>query len=245
MRTRSGRRPRRSTRVRLAGLAAAIGLAVLTGTDDVDQADPVHASHPTVDTSTHEPAGTAPAPDTPQDAPQGPPQDAPPDAPQTVVLDAARPTRLTIPAIGVDAVGITDLGLRADRTIEVPPDAETVGWYRNSPTPGENGPALLAAHVDWQNRKGVFYDLRKLQPDDQVTVERADGSVASFTVRRVEQHPKDRFPTQAVYGHVERPELRLVTCGGQFDRAAGSYLDNIVVYAEMTGSRHRDEASGR
>lgn len=161
------------------------------------------------------------------------------------MLDASRPTRLTIPAIGVDVIGITDLGLRADRTIEVPPDAETVGWYRNSPTPGENGPALLAAHVDWQNRKGVFYDLRELRPDDQVTVERADGSVASFTVRRVEQHPKDRFPTQAVYGHVERPELRLVTCGGQFDRAAGSYLDNIVVYAEMTGSRHRDASSGR
>ncbi|MFE9751273.1 class F sortase [Saccharothrix saharensis] len=159
-------------------------------------------------------------------------------------LDASRPTRLTIPAIGVDTAGIAELGLRADHTVEVPADAETVGWYTHSPTPGENGPALLAAHVDWQGRRGVFHGLRELAPGDQVTVERADGSAASFTVHRVEQHPKDRFPTQAVYGHVERPELRLVTCGGHFDRDAGSYRDNIVVYARMSGSRHPDGPSG-
>jgi sortase (surface protein transpeptidase) len=213
---------------RLAGMVAALGLAVLTGTDDVHPADTGPAA------TAHQPAGLVftPAP--------GRPQNPPP----TVVLDASRPTRLTIPAIGVDAVGIIDLGLRADRTVEVPADAETVGWYTNSPTPGASGPALLAAHVDWQGRLGVFHDLRELKPGDHVTVERADGSAASFTVQRVEQHPKDRFPTQAVYGHVEGPELRLVTCGGQFDRKAGSYRDNIVVYAQMTGSRHRDGSSG-
>jgi sortase (surface protein transpeptidase) len=216
-------------------MAAALGLAVLTGTDNVHHADNSYPADTAPAASAHTPAGTisAPAPNTPH------------NPPPTVVLDASRPTRLTIPAIGVDAAGITDLGLRADRTMEVPSDAETVGWYTNSPTPGENGPALLAAHVDWQRRPGVFHDLRKLKPGDHVTVERADGSVASFTVQRVEQHPKDRFPTQAVYGHVEAPELRLVTCGGQFDRKAGSYRDNIVVYAEMTGNRHRDGSSGK
>lgn len=232
MRDRSHRHPRRSSKPRLAALAAALGLAVLAG---IDKSHPAGDAHP-VDTapaaSAHEPTGTVLAPSTPQ------------NPPPTVVLDAARPTRVIIPAIGVDATGIIDLGLRADRAIEVPADAETVGWYTNSPTPGERGPALLAAHVDWQGRLGVFHDLRKLTPGDQVTVERADGSAASFTVQRVEQHPKDRFPTQAVYGHVEGPELRLVTCGGQFDRRAGSYRDNIVVYARMTGSRHGYGGSG-
>ncbi|ONI89933.1 hypothetical protein ALI22I_13455 [Saccharothrix sp. ALI-22-I] len=230
MRDRSRRHPSRSSKPRLAGMAAALGLAVLTGIDNVHPADDVHPVDTALAASAHKPTGTVfpPAPSTPP----------------TVVLDAARPTRLTIPAIGVDAAGIIDLGLRADRAMEVPADAETVGWYTNSPTPGESGPALLAAHVDWQGRLGVFHDLRKVKPGDQVTVERADGSAASFTVQRVEQHPKDRFPTQAVYGHVEGPELRLVTCGGQFDRKAGSYRDNIVVYAQMTGSRHRDGSSG-
>ena len=50
---------------------------------------------------------------------------------------------------------------------------------------------------------------------------------------RVEQYPKDRFPTRAVYGDVAGPELRLITCGGELDRAARSYRDNIVVYARM------------
>ncbi|WP_447007330.1 class F sortase [Saccharothrix isguenensis] len=214
-------------------MAAALGLAVLTGVDNVHSADDVHPVDTAPAASAHEPAGSflTPAPSTPHN-------------PTVVALDASRPTRVTIPAIGVDTAGIIDLGLRADRAVEVPADAETVGWYTNSPTPGESGPALLAAHVDWQGRQGVFYDLRKVKPGDEVTVERADGSAASFAVQRVEQHPKDRFPTQAVYGHVEGPELRLVTCGGPFDRKAGSYRDNIVVYAQMTGSRHRDGSSG-
>lgn len=228
MRDRSHRHPRRSATPLLAGMAVALGLAVLPGADTVHPVDTVHPANAAPAESAHSPAGTiAPAPDPPQ------------SPPRPVALGASRSTRLIIPAIGVDASDITDLGLRADRTMEVPDDAGTVGWYSNSPTPGESGPALLAAHVDWKGRLGVFHDLSKLRPGDQATVERADGSVASFTVRRVEQHPKDRFPTQSVYGHVEAPELRLVTCGGQFDRKAGEYRDNIVVYAELTGSRHR------
>lgn len=220
-------RSRRSVKSRMVGMAAAVALAVLTYTDNDHPAATDHAVDTALAASAREPAGpdVAPAPSTPQ-------------TPPAAVLGASRPTRLTIPAIGVDTAGLIDLGLRADHTMEVPADAETVGWYTHSPTPGERGPALLAAHVDWQGRLGVFHGLRKLTPGDHVTVERADGSAVSFTVRRVEQHPKDRFPTQAVYGHVESPELRLVTCGGQFDREAGSYRDNIVVYAQMTGSPH-------
>lgn len=228
MRDRSRRHPRRSTQFLLAVMAAALGVALLTGTGDVHPVDTAPAA------PAHKPAETvfAPASSTPQ------------NPPPTGVLGASRPTRLIIPAIGVDAAGIVDLWLRADRTMEVPANAGTVGWYTDSPTPGESGPALLAAHVDWQGRQGVFHNLRELHPGDQVTVERADGSAASFTIQRVEQHPKDRFPTQAVYGHVEGPELRLVTCGGHFDQKAGSYRDNIVVYARMTRSQHRDGSSG-
>jgi hypothetical protein len=31
------------------------------------------------------------------------------------------------------------------------------------------------------------------------------------------------------------PELRLITCGGTFDRARGSYRDNLVVFARLAG----------
>jgi len=149
------------------------------------------------------------------------------------VLAASRPERVRIPAIDVDARGVIDLGLQADGSMEVPPDATTVGWYRQSPTPGERGPAVLAAHVNWNHRKGAFADINALSPGDQVLVDRADGTSARFRVERVEQYPKDRFPTRAVYGDVAGPELRLITCGGELDRAAHSYRDNIVVYARL------------
>ena len=44
-------------------------------------------------------------------------------------------------------------------------------------------------------------------------------------------YPKDAFPTDRVYGPTAGPELRLITCGGSFDRSAGSYRDNTVVFA--------------
>jgi sortase (surface protein transpeptidase) len=149
-------------------------------------------------------------------------------------LPASHPTGLRIPAIGVDASDIADLRLRGDGSMQVPPDATTVGWYTDSPTPGERGPAVLAAHVDWDHRLGVFHDLHQLRPGDLVAVDRADGSTARFRVRRVARYPKDHFPTREVYGNVPGAELRLITCGGELDRAARSYRDNIVVYARLT-----------
>ena len=143
----------------------------------------------------------------------------------------SRPTRLLIPAIAVDAE-LIDLGLQPDGSLEVPPDGSTAGWYTGSPTPGETGPSVLAAHVDWHGEQGVFYHLRDVQPGDEVRVERADGSAALFRVGRVEQYPKDSFPTAEVYGDVPNPQLRLITCGGDFDDDARSYVDNIVVYAD-------------
>ncbi|MBW0118826.1 class F sortase, partial [Pseudonocardia abyssalis] len=140
-----------------------------------------------------------------------------------------------IPALGVDSA-MMDLGLQPDGTMEVPPDGTTAGWYSLSPTPGELGPAVLAAHVDWKGEPGVFYRLRDTEPGDEVRVRREDGTTAVFTVGRVEQYAKDSFPTDAVYGDVDAAELRMITCGGEFDDGTGNYEDNIVVYARLTGA---------
>jgi sortase (surface protein transpeptidase) len=150
-------------------------------------------------------------------------------------LPESRPVRLRIPAIGVDTTTM-DLGLHSDGTLEVPPDGTSAGWYTGSPTPGELGPSVLAAHVDWKGERGVFSDLGQVESGDEVTVYREDGRVARFSVVRVEQYSKDGFPTGDVYGDVGSPQLRLITCGGDFDDEARSYRDNVVVYAELTGS---------
>ena len=77
----------------------------------------------------------------------------------------------------------------------------------------------------------MFYRLRELRAGDQLTVTRADGSAVRFVVRRTRQYDKQQFPTDEVYYPTLRPTLRLVTCGGQFDPAAGHYKSNLIVFA--------------
>ncbi|MCW0216392.1 MAG: class F sortase [Pseudonocardia sp.] len=153
-------------------------------------------------------------------------------------LGRSLPVTLDVPAIGVHAA-VLRTGLAPDGTVEVPPlGSPDASWYENSPTPGERGPAVLLGHVDsarWG--PGVFFDLRALVPGDEVAVTREDGSVARFRVDRVAQYPKTAFPTAAVYGDLDHPGLRLITCGGAFDRSARSYADNVIVYASAVSEQ--------
>jgi hypothetical protein len=165
----------------------------------------------------------------------GPPPAAPAQVMSTPPLAATPPVRIRIPAIDVDSA-VIGLGLQPDGTLQVPADGSVAGWFTGAPTPGEHGPAVIAAHVDWNHAPGVFFRLRDLEPGDEVAVDRADGSTATFVVFGVEQYPKDAFPTERVYGDIDHAGLRLITCGGSFDRAARSYRDNVVVYAGLVGS---------
>jgi hypothetical protein len=143
---------------------------------------------------------------------------------------AARPVRIEIPAIGVQAK-IVRLGLNRDRTLEVPTNFAEAGWWSGGPRPGEAGAAVIAGHVDSQTGPAAFYRLRELRPHDQIIVARRDGSRARFTVVGSDHYPKTHFPTARVYGRTAGPTLRVITCSGTFDQATGHYLDNTVVYA--------------
>ena len=140
------------------------------------------------------------------------------------------PTTLRVPGAGVD-VALVRLGLQPDGTIEVPSDPDDAGWLTASAVPGRTGPAVVAGHVDSAAGAAVFARLDELAAGDPVEVDLSDGTVARFTVTAVQSYPKDAFPSAEVYGPAPAPVLRLVTCGGRFDRAAGSYEDNLVVYA--------------
>jgi hypothetical protein len=145
-----------------------------------------------------------------------------------------RPVSLTIPAIGVKAAPIINLGLNRNGTLQVPASTTVAGWYTGSPRPGATGSAVIAGHVDSRSGPGVFFWLRSLHRGDRIYVRRADGTLAVFTVTAVQRYAKSQFPTATVYGPVPDAELRLITCGGTFDFARGSYLSNVVVYARLT-----------
>ncbi len=153
--------------------------------------------------------------------------------------EVAAPTSVTIPAIGVTSE-LMRLGLNDDGTVAVPPleADDKAGWYERGPAPGAVGPSVILGHVDSaEHGPGVFFELGALVPGDVVEVARADGTVAEFTVDRVETHPKDQFPTIDVYGNTDDAQLRLITCGGDFDSAVRSYEDNVIVWATLSGTR--------
>ncbi|GAA1162850.1 sortase (surface protein transpeptidase) [Kitasatospora gansuensis] len=149
-------------------------------------------------------------------------------------LPRAVPVRVRIPALGT-ATPLVGLTLDQNGALRPPDpdDPDLAGWYAAGTSPGETGTALITGHVDTVHGPAAFFGLSTLTAGQRVEVDRADGSVARFTVDAVENHPKDGFPEQRVYGPAPRPELRLITCGGRYDRAHGGYQENTVVYAHL------------
>ncbi|KFG74712.1 class F sortase [Streptomyces mutabilis] len=162
-----------------------------------------------------------------------PPQ---PSAEPVRPLARSEPVGLRIPAIGVDTP-VMRLGLASDGTVEVPPvtDDDLAGWYRHSPTPGQVGPSVVLGHVTvGSHGDGVFRRLARLHRGDRVEARLANGTAAEFAVIEVRTVAKAEFPTDDVYGDVDRPELRLITCGGP--RSGDEYRDNVIVFAELTAT---------
>lgn len=147
-------------------------------------------------------------------------------------LPVSTPTDVRIPSLGVEST-LAPLGLLPDGSLEVPTDFQQAGWYTGGVTPGEVGTAVIAGHVDSSRGPAVFFRLAALRAGDRVQVSRSDGSTAAFVVYRSEQFAKDQFPTTAVYGATGGAELRLITCGGDFDPGTKHYRDNIVVFARL------------
>ena len=155
----------------------------------------------------------------------------PAEAPAQQLSDDVRPERVLIPAIDVDA-DVIDLGLNPDRTLEVPTDFAETGWYTGRSVPGAVGPSVVVGHVDSFSGPAVFFRLQDLEAGHIIEIHRSDGVVAHFRVTETKMVDKDEFPTAEVYGPTEAPTLRLITCGGDFDRSARSYEGNLLVFAE-------------
>jgi hypothetical protein len=149
------------------------------------------------------------------------------------------PLALAIPAIRVRAK-IIALGLRPGGSPAVPPLATpfVTSWYDPGPTPGAPGAAVIFGHVDSAAvGPAVFYDLGRLRTGDLIDVTLADRRTAVFRVYGAGLYLKTDFPSLGVYGYTRWPTLRLITCGGEFDRRSGQYLGNVVVFAEYVGQR--------
>lgn len=149
----------------------------------------------------------------------------PPPAPETI----------EIPALGIDQDVIELAVVGTD--LQVPSDYFDIGWWRDGPSAGENGAAVMVGHVDSETGPAVFYQLSGLSRGHEIEIDREDGSRMTFAVRRVRAFSRADFPSERVYRTGGPPALHLVTCGGTFDAAEGQYSGNVVVFAELVDRR--------
>jgi hypothetical protein len=153
-----------------------------------------------------------------------------------LVLPESEPVSVSIPKIGVRST-LDEVRLKRNGEMETPLPVSVAGWYTRGATPGALGPAVITGHVTWNGAPSVFYRLGTLRRGDQVSVDRKDGRTAVFAVTRVARFSKSHFPSGAVYGAIDHAGLRLITCGGTYDRARHKYLDNVVVFARLDSVR--------
>ena len=147
------------------------------------------------------------------------------------VADAGpRPTTLTIDSLGISDAPVIGVGVEPSGAMEVPP-ADEVGWYRYSPTPGQAGSSILAAHIAYDGENGVFVRLADIEAGAVVEVTDDAGQTRSYRVETVDRYDKTALPEDIVFARSGPERLVLVTCGGRFDPVARSYDDNVVVVA--------------
>jgi LPXTG-site transpeptidase (sortase) family protein len=146
-------------------------------------------------------------------------------------LQLANPVSVSIPSLHLSAK-LKPLHVDARGRL-VPPDYGSAGWYAAGPEPGEEGAAVIAGHLDNKNGPDVFAAVGRAKTGDRIRVRLKDGALVVFRVTQVKQFPQNHFPTKRVYGSTKKPTLRMITCGGNYDHAAGHYLDNVVVFADL------------
>ena len=235
----------RSKRVLLALVAIAVGLVLILVAVAAQQRAPqpprsvgrIDAASPSRPTTPSHRAGAGSAPD----------RAGASAAPAARPLGASPPSTITIPAIGVRS-SVLPLGLGSDGTLAVPqpgPDEDKAAWFKNSPTPGQPGPAIIEGHVDTDRGPSIFFKLGSIRPGNKIHVLRQDGVEVVFTVQAVRDYKKTAFPTDVVYGadDLSQPQLRLITCS-DFDTSIRHHVGNEVVFAHLTAVHHPQASSG-
>ncbi|MFE9394534.1 class F sortase [Streptomyces flavidovirens] len=154
-------------------------------------------------------------------------------------VDGATPQHLDVRSIGITAP-VVRRGLDRWGAVDPPPynQSSKVGWYGAGAKPGAPGVALFVGHVDTESRPAVFYGLSAARPGEKIRVTGAGGERLEFTIDDIQVFTRERFDPQKVYGPREsdRAELRLITCGGTYDKKARTYTANVVVSAYLTGT---------
>lgn len=141
------------------------------------------------------------------------------------------PLVLEIPAINIEA-DVQHLGTTESGEMAVPDNEADVSWFSPGYTPGENGRAVIAGHVDGVDGPAVFWDLIKLKKGDEVRI-KGDGQELVYRVHTMESVPLELADVPGIFGYTSSPELVLITCSGTYDFSRGTREERLVVYASL------------
>ncbi|MGD9793528.1 MAG: class F sortase [Acidimicrobiia bacterium] len=140
------------------------------------------------------------------------------------------PLRLDVPSISVRDARIVPVGFADNGDLEVP-GVDAVGWYQFGAALTRPGSLVLAAHIAFDGKDGIFRHLDDLEQGDEVSVHGADGMERRYRIESVERFRKDALPEDRIWSTSGPSQLVLITCGGRFDRSVGHYEDNVVAFA--------------
>ncbi|MEV5967284.1 class F sortase [Kribbella sp. NPDC051952] len=165
-------------------------------------------------------------------APSAPPLPRTHAAAPTTAAAASTPSRMRIDAVNLD-LPVLAVGVATDGQMALPPDPARIGWYQYGPGPRDAaGSVVLGGHVDSKEfGTGPLVRLRKVRAGDRIVLRSTDGSAATYRVQTVKDVRKSSLALGEVFDRDGPRQLRIVTCGGPYDRNGGGYRDNLVVTA--------------
>lgn len=142
------------------------------------------------------------------------------------------PVSLAVPAIDITA-DLEPVGVLENGQMGVPSTENGVAWFEPGVSPGEQGNAVLAGHVDSRTGPAIFYDLEELEAGDEIEVTDEEGETLTFVVQRSESYDRKEAPMEEIFGATDSRNLNLITCTGTFDQAEGTHDERLVVYTEL------------
>ncbi len=146
------------------------------------------------------------------------------------------PVRVAIPALNVNA-RVIPVGVDRTGALRVPKNVVQAAWYQSGSAPGQPGTAIIAAHVDFGGKLGLFNRIHTLHRGSVVYVTDASNHTRAFHVVAGKLAPKSDPSTvqslAAASAAPGRSRLALITCGGDLNTVKHSYYDNFVLLADQ------------
>lgn len=206
-------------------------LPVASATEELEPAastEPLQEAAP--EPQSAQPAAVAPVQTAPQAEP-APAQTAAPAAvaaPARTIAPQGAPTRLIIPAIGLEKP-VVKVGTNSLGEMDVPSGkTQNVGWYSRGVVPGNTGAAVMGAHVF-----AALSELHKVGVGDEVYVRAENGGTHRFVVTRTQVYKLGDLTPQELFERSTGRHLHLITCAGEPTPDGSTYTHRLVVYATL------------